>query len=278
MANAIVKKLSFKEQSGLNIGKLTFSALVTPQKASVKNFRLCLPHSTIYSDSITATYRTDGGSIVGNTIKGKGNIIGNNITLSDFAFIVPELNDLSNKLNLVADFSYTDGKAKVSRLSLYSQDTAFKFNANGMFTPFDGCKTWKAKICQLSVNESYLALVFKAARTARIDIPTPLTKLKAITAAATCETNNDNISACGNVNKGKFCEECGKPKPVGALLYKCDKCGWEPENPENPPKFCPECGEKLAAKKFCPECGAEVKASAKFCPECGDPFDENDIK
>lgn len=200
MANAIVKKLSFKEQSGLNIGKLTFSALVTPQKASVKNFRLCLPHSTIYSDSITATYRTDGGSIVGNTIKGKGNIIGNNITLSDFAFIVPELNDLSNKLNLVADFSYTDGKAKVSRLSLYSQDTAFKFNANGMFTPFDGCKTWKAKISQLSVNESYLALVFKAARTARIDIPTPLTKLKAITAAATCETNNDNISACGNVN------------------------------------------------------------------------------
>ena len=43
-------------------------------------------------------------------------------------------------------------------------------------------------------------MVFKAARTARIDIPTPLTKLKAITAAATCETNNDNISACGNVN------------------------------------------------------------------------------
>ena len=116
MANAIVKKLSFKEQSGLNIGKLTFSALVTPQKASVKNFRLCLPHSTIYSDSITATYRTDGGSIVGNTIKGKGNIIGNNITLSDFAFIVPELNDLSNKLNLVADFSYTDGKTQHSSL------------------------------------------------------------------------------------------------------------------------------------------------------------------
>ena len=51
--------------------------------------------------------------------------------------------------------------------------------------------------------------------------------------------------ACGNVNKGKFCEECGKPKPVGALLYKCDKCGWEPENPENPPKFCPECGDKF---------------------------------
>lgn len=57
--------------------------------------------------------------------------------------------------------------------------------------------------------------------------------------------------SCGAVNKGKFCIECGKPKPAGAPLYKCDKCGWEPEDPTNPPKFC---------------------------PECADPFDDNDIK
>ena len=55
--------------------------------------------------------------------------------------------------------------------------------------------------------------------------------------------------SCGAVNKGKFCSECGKPKPAGTPKYKCDKCGWEPEDPAHPPKFC---------------------------PECGDPFDEND--
>ena len=57
--------------------------------------------------------------------------------------------------------------------------------------------------------------------------------------------------SCGAVNKGKFCMECGKAKPAGAPLYKCDKCGWEPEDPMNPPKFC---------------------------PECADPFDDNDIQ
>ena len=49
--------------------------------------------------------------------------------------------------------------------------------------------------------------------------------------------------SCGTVNKGKFCQNCGSKKPDGAPLYRCDKCGWEPEDPTHPPKFCPECGD-----------------------------------
>ena len=44
---------------------------------------------------------------------------------------------------------------------------------------------------------------------------------------------------CGAVNSGKFCTECGKPKPEA-------------------PK-----------KRFCTNCGAELNPNAKFCPECG---------
>lgn len=57
------------------------------------------------------------------------------------------------------------------------------------------------------------------------------------------------VCSCGAVNKGKFCSECGAKKPASEPLYRCDKCGWEPEDPAHPPKFC---------------------------PQCGDPFDEND--
>ena len=48
---------------------------------------------------------------------------------------------------------------------------------------------------------------------------------------------------CGAVNKGKFCSECGAKRPAGAPVYRCDKCGWQPEDPAHPPKFCPECGD-----------------------------------
>lgn len=49
--------------------------------------------------------------------------------------------------------------------------------------------------------------------------------------------------SCGAVNQGKFCPECGAKKPADAPLYRCDKCGWQPEDPHHPPKFCPECGD-----------------------------------
>ena len=51
------------------------------------------------------------------------------------------------------------------------------------------------------------------------------------------------ICACGSHNKGRFCPQCGKPKPAGVPQYRCDKCGWEPEDPTKPPRFCPECGD-----------------------------------
>lgn len=51
--------------------------------------------------------------------------------------------------------------------------------------------------------------------------------------------------SCGHVNKGKFCAECGAKKPPEAVVYRCDKCGWEPADKTNPPKFCPECGDRF---------------------------------
>ncbi len=49
--------------------------------------------------------------------------------------------------------------------------------------------------------------------------------------------------SCGTVNAGKFCQNCGARKPSGVPQYRCDKCGWQPEDPTKAPRFCPECGD-----------------------------------
>ena len=79
--------------------------------------------------------------------------------------------------------------------------------------------------------------------------------------------------ACGAVTDGKFCPQCGAPKPAPADSWKC-ACG-----SVNTGKFCPECGARKPQYR-CNKCGwepADPTKPPKFCPECGDPFDDGDL-
>ena len=73
-----------------------------------------------------------------------------------------------------------------------------------------------------------------------------------------------NCTNCGHEgNKGKFCAECGSPKPV-ANEWTCS-CG-----AVNKGKFCSECGKpKPVSDEWTCSCGAVNKG--KFCSECGKP-------
>jgi len=48
--------------------------------------------------------------------------------------------------------------------------------------------------------------------------------------------------ACGTVNSGKFCSNCGTPKPAAPAPLHCASCGFEIADGVAP-KFCPECGK-----------------------------------
>ena len=71
--------------------------------------------------------------------------------------------------------------------------------------------------------------------------------------------------ACGHAgNTGKFCAECGQPKPAPAGEWKC-ACGTV-----NTGKFCAECGQpKPASDEWTCACGTVNKG--KFCANCGQP-------
>jgi len=55
------------------------------------------------------------------------------------------------------------------------------------------------------------------------------------------------VCSCGfSENIGKFCSDCGSPKPKPPSSVKCSGCNWEPPDQVNIPKFCQECGAKFS--------------------------------
>lgn len=117
---------------------------------------------------------------------------------------------------------------------------------------------------------------------------TNLQQMQAAQTAQTAQTQNAPSSpgsgashpwgcSCGKVNTGKFCVNCGAPAPQADDTWVCS-CG-----SRNTGNFCPECGASRPIRKAirCSKCGYEPDENQplpKFCPECGDPIGEEDVK
>lgn len=73
--------------------------------------------------------------------------------------------------------------------------------------------------------------------------------------------------SCGQSgNTGKFCSNCGKPKPQPAAEWTCPQCGQS----GNKGNFCSNCGTprpQAPAPWTCPQCGTVNKGN--FCMNCG---------
>ena len=57
--------------------------------------------------------------------------------------------------------------------------------------------------------------------------------------------DNSWSCTCGTTNSGKFCSNCGSPKPEVNQVKQCSNCGWTNPDSTATSKFCPECGKAL---------------------------------
>ena len=116
---ATVKKISFKEASGLDIQNLSFRLKADKQQAYLKDFSLRLPNSRVLVDSIGATYQLEDKRLKEGSLQYAFQIPRSTITPSDIACFEPMLQSFTNPMQLTVSGTGTHSLLQVNHLLLH---------------------------------------------------------------------------------------------------------------------------------------------------------------
>lgn len=166
----IVKKFSLREQSGLNLTRLTFHLNANNSEASLQKFCLKMPGTELNLNDVTATYRTDNDRLQAGTLKFSGSTVQSSVTLSDFAFILPTLRHFDDKWGIVAVFRGTDTDVSISRFGISSKSGELKVDANGRITNLNAAPRWHVTVRDISIAPELSARIGKSIKEDIADI------------------------------------------------------------------------------------------------------------
>ena len=130
-ASLIVRHVEFKEQSGLQLNDLYFRFVGNRQGATLANFQIDFPHSSLRLDTIWASYSAE----MSNPIVKGGILPSSHITPCDFAWLIPQVVGLSEKIYLGADFIGSPQRINVKSLNLHTAQHDLSIHADGSWTP-----------------------------------------------------------------------------------------------------------------------------------------------
>ena len=126
--SVIMRRLNLTEQSGLKVDDLYFRLVGNSYGATLANFRLNMPHSTLGLDTIWVNYSPDDFV---NSLIVKGKVLPSTISLSDLAACVPSLKDLIQPVNVSADFIGGTSRMNLKEFAIYTPRKEFVLRANG---------------------------------------------------------------------------------------------------------------------------------------------------
>lgn len=158
----MVRQLNFKEQSGLAIDNLYFRLVGNRHGATLANFRLDLPHSTLHLDTIWASYLPDRFS---ESLIVKGKVLPSQITLSDLAWLTPQIREFKERVDLTTDFIGSLSRINVKDLDIHTRHGDISLKANGIASLSGG------KLDMASVNLQEAALTAQAWKLLQNELP-----------------------------------------------------------------------------------------------------------
>ena len=174
---ATVKKISFKEASGLDIQNLSFRLKADKQQAYLKDFSLRLPNSHVLVDSIGATYQLEDKRLKEGSLQYAFQIPRSTITPSDIACFEPMLQSFTNPMQLTVSGSGTHSLLQVNHLLLHGDHDDIDLKVSGSMSHINSIPRWYTKVDNLRLSGHTIDVLSKNLQGKNMDIPAEIVRL-----------------------------------------------------------------------------------------------------
>lgn len=210
--NLLLKKLSFKDKSGLQVKSLHFKLIANKQEALLKDFSLLLPHSDISLSDFHAKYTFNKGKLDPQKLVIEGGINQSKITLSDIACFVPSLSKFDDAIYTNGQFSYHNGMAACQAINIKTGSGSITLQAKGNYSTIHN-KNWMADIDNLNITQD--GILFVATNFGKnIQLPKEVTRLGTIHLKGKAHGGRNMLHATGTITT-----------EVGDVAFKLGKKG-----------------------------------------------------
>ena len=199
--NINIKRLTFNEQSGLKVNRLSLKLEANAKQAHLEDFRLQLPNSTLAINQAHATFNKER---LEETIKYDAQISTTPLTVNDLSSFVPELLSFNQQLSLEASIKGSAKDITCDRLKVTSNDNSIGLVASGAIHQISEQPLWHVQIQQFNVSNALLL----QCKGAFPSLPDPLTKPNNITikgnvsgiGTKAIQTQSNILSDAGNIS------------------------------------------------------------------------------
>lgn len=194
----LLKKLSFKDESGFKLQSLHFKLQADRQKATLKEFRLLMPRSELVLDDLKATYRFEGKRFIPESLRFKGGIQQSKITFADVASLVPALRHFDDAVFVSSRFSGTAKSISVPSLNLRTGSGSFNLQARGSYSHTSSHPAWNADIANLNLSPAGVEFLAENLGS-KVKIPKEIQRLGTIHLTGKAKGYEKVLSAKGNI-------------------------------------------------------------------------------
>ena len=194
--NVNLKRLAFREKSGVQVTRFSMQLNAGIKGARVKELSLQLPHSHLCIDSMSATYDT---AHFQQSLQYAAIVSSQGIAPKDFACFFPKLKDLPDIAALQINVAGTATNLQAPKISLSAGNGNAKLRASAWVRQLDRQPSWHAEVSNLSLSEEMLATLQKEIK----GLPEELTRLGSLQLTGTLDGfDNGNMGTACRLTTG----------------------------------------------------------------------------